>query len=137
MESYDKMYLSQNIKLHRLLFKMYKDSKYDLFECIYTYLMKSEIRAKMDIGNWSALNKGSKQVWNSISYSAIPEKEFDESIVDTDWLADIYVFFQWKYNIMSKTICEKIPPKVLYSKYNPLHETSIQNACEKLHSIYF
>ena len=137
MTAYEKNYLDQNMKLHRLLFKMYKQSEFDLFECISEYLKTSKIRKNMDNGNWSALNKGVNQLWNSISYSNISKKKIDYSNVDTDWMANIYTFFQWKYDIMSEKICEKIPPKTLDSKYNPLHETSIQNACEKLYSCYF
>ena len=62
-------------------------------------------------------------------------EEYDEFILE--WLADIYTYMQWSYNISSKEIVKRIEPEELYSKYDPLYETSIKNGVEKLLEIYF
>ena len=43
---------------------------------------------------------------------------------------------QWKCEILSSKIAAKIKPEELYSLYNPLHETSLENSIEKLKTIY-
>ena len=59
---------------------------------------------------------------------------YDEFILA--WMADIYTYLQWKYALPSEQIAEKIFPEDLYKKYYPLHETSIENAVDKLKQIY-
>ena len=51
-------------------------------------------------------------------------------------MSDIYTYMQWKYNLSSKKIVEKIKPDELYKKFNPLHEMSIKNGVERLMQIY-
>ena len=47
--------------------------------------------------------------------------------------ADIYVMLQWKYNFPSASISLAIPAEEMIKAYYPLHETSYNNACEKLY----
>ena len=51
-------------------------------------------------------------------------------------MADVYTYMQWKYNLKSEDIVDKIKPKELYNKYFPLHEASLENGVEKLKKIY-
>lgn len=135
---FDKLYLVPLMDLHRLLFIKLMESKYDTLVAIDLYMKTSEIRQKMDQGNWVALNKGYKQLFNSIDFSKCPVKtEKDEDIYLYHWMADIYTLMQWMYNIPSAEIADKIPSFVLAQKFNPLHETSEKNACEKLYETYF
>ncbi len=71
----------------------------------------------------------------TIDEEATVSESYDEFILE--WMADIYTFMQWKYNLLSSEIVEKIKPEELYSKYYPLHETSVENGVEKLKEIYF
>lgn len=66
--------------------------------------------------------------------SMIKKHRYDESILA--WMADIYTYLQWKYALPSEQTAEKISPEDLYKKYYPLHETSIENAVDKLKQIY-
>ena len=50
-------------------------------------------------------------------------------------MADVYTYMQWKYNLWSEEIVEKISPEELYRKYSPLHEASLSNCAEKLKEI--
>jgi len=55
-------YLEQNIKSTEYLFSIYLNSPYDYDACVNAYMSTSKIREGMDKGNWSALNKGIKQI---------------------------------------------------------------------------
>lgn len=59
---------------------------------------------------------------------------YDEFILE--WMADVYTFMQWKYDLKSWEIVAKIKPEELYSKNYPLHETSLENGVEKLKNLY-
>lgn len=140
--AYDEMYLYSNQELHRLLYRDFlENEKYDFFSLVNAYMQTSEIREKMDIGNWSALNKGDKQLLNSIDYSLCTPKSLEQDkVVDITmarWMADIYCLFQWKYNILSKKISNLLSAQELCSLFNPLHETSLDNACDKIANVYF
>lgn len=138
MAAYSEMYLNQIKTVTKFVFHMFMRSEYDFNACVCDYMSNSEIRARMDVGNWSALNKGSKQIYNSVNFDILPKN--DNAYMDgilSDWLALIYVHFQWKYNISSRQIVEILPPDRLRSLYHPLNETSINNACEKLHHKFF
>lgn len=135
--AYDSLYLEDMMNVHGLMFSKLLTYKpeYDVFSMIDVYMQHSEIRRKMDSGNWSALNKGWKQLYNSIDFSLCKPKTRDIplDIILLRWMADIYVLLQWQYNIPSSEINHKISAEVLCDMYNPLHETSYENACEKLY----
>ena len=137
--AYDEIYLEDVIDLHTLLFiKLTEITEYDLCSMIDVYMQHSEIRRKMDVGNWSALNKGYKQLKNSIDFSlCAPRKEAIEcDRILLNWISQMYVRLQWKYCIASAEISRAIPSALLIRLYDPLHETSYNNACEKLYRKY-
>ena len=136
--AYDSLYLESMMSVHALVFsKLFVLKKeYDIFSMIDVYMQHSEIRSRMDVGNWSALNKGWKQIFNSIDFSLCKPKLEDYPVDDIllGWIAHIYVLLQWRYNISSSILNQKLPSKVLCEMYDPLHETSYENACEKLYN---
>ena len=69
--AFDSSYIEGLMSVHRLVFsKLFTEKQeYDIFSKIDTYMQHSPIRKKMDVGNWSALNKGWKQIFNSIDFS--------------------------------------------------------------------
>ena len=137
-QAYMQEYLDPTINLHRLLFvKMGENKLYDTFSMINKYMQTSEIRSKMDKGNWSALNKGWKQLWNDVDFSDCSSKKNDIDNIMLHWIADIYVTLQWKYNISSNEISRTVPAELMYKIYSPLHETSEKIACEKIYNKYF
>lgn len=133
--AYDKLYLTNVMNVHGLTFsKMDENEKYCVFSMIDRYMQCSDVRKKMDIGNWSALNKGYKQLLNSVDYEGCEPKQYSIDKISLHWIAEIYVLLQWKYNIPSSEISRKVPAKALFNLYNPLHETSHENACDKIYS---
>ncbi len=135
--AYDECYYESMIQKNRYLFKLIARNEEEPFEVIETY-MKSDYRKAMDLGNPLYLNKTPKQILGSLgikinSDAAISER-YDEFILE--WMADIYTYMQWKYNLMSEKIVDKIKPEDLYKKFLPLHEASLENGAEKLRKIY-
>ncbi len=96
--------------------------------------MSGEYRAHMDQGNPLYINKTPKQILGDIGVAlnenTEPSEKYDEFILD--WMADIYTYMQWEYELSSKEIVAKIEPEELYKKYFPLHETSVENGVKKL-----
>ena len=135
--AYDEGYLDSMIQKTRYLFKLLARNNEEPFSSIQNY-MKGTYRRYMDMGNPLYLNKSPKQIMNSIGVQAKKDldisENYDEFILE--WMADMYTYLQWKYNLSSEEIVEKIEPKDLYKKYSPLHETSLSNAAEKLKEIY-
>lgn len=135
--AYDECYYDSMIQKNRYLFDLIARNEDKPFEVIKAY-MKSDYRKAMDRGNPLYLNKTPKQILGSmgikVDLKADISERYDEFILE--WMADVYTYMQWKYNLMSEDIVEKIKPEELYGKYSPLHETSLQNGVEKLRKIY-
>lgn len=137
MSAYDECYLESMIQKTRYLFKLIARNCEDAFLIITNY-MNGSYRSYMDMGNPLYLNKTPKQILGSLGicikeYEQISEK-YDEFILE--WMADVYTFMQWKYDLKSCEIVAKIKAEELYSKYYPLHETSLENGVEKLKNLY-
>lgn len=137
MPAYDECYLDSMIQKSRFLFKLIVRNCDSVFDVIIQY-MEGDYRKRMDEGNPLYLNKTPKQILGDLGIyikngTEISEK-YDEFILE--WMADIYTYMQWKYNIPSSDIVKKIKPEELYSKYYPLHEVSVENGIDKLRVIY-
>lgn len=135
--AYDEIYLDSMIQKTRYLFKLIARNAKEPFQVIREY-MGSVYRSYMDIGNPIYLNKTPKQILGSMGIPVEIEfeisEEYDECILE--WMADVYTYLQWKYNLPSEKIAEKIEPEQLYKKYFPLHEASLPNCVGKLMEIY-
>lgn len=135
--AYDECYIDAMIQKSRYLFKLIGRNTKETFQVIDTYL-RSEYRRQMDEGNPLYLNKTPKQILGSLGLRVKTEfgmsEDFDESILE--WMSDIYTYLQWKYNLSSAFIADRIKPEELYEKYYPLHEASLENAADKLLDIY-
>ena len=133
MKAYDECYLNGMLQKHRYLFKLIGRNCESAFDVITQY-MNGDYRRNMDQGNPLFLNKTPKQILKNMNVNiddnADISEAYDEFILE--WMADIYTYMQWNYNLLSSNIVGKIEPKELYSMYYPLHETSIENAVEKL-----
>lgn len=135
--SFHEDYLNPLINLTKLVFiKFNEENDLDIYQQINEYMQKSDIRKGMDNGNWKDLNKGWKQVYNSIDKSNL---SIGEKLDDTmlHWLAEIYTYWQWRYKHLSMDINQKCPAKELAKLYYPLHETSTEIACQKLECKFF
>ena len=53
------------------------------------------------------------------------------------WKANIYTCLQWKYNIPSAEIVNRITPEKLYEIYHPLYEASLENGMDKLMKVFW
>lgn len=138
MPAYDECYLNDMIQKNRYLFKLIARNCEDVFRVITDY-MNGQYRSYMDIGNPLYLNKTPKQILSSLGIRIKEHRQiseiYDEFILE--WMADVYTFMQWRYNLKSCEIVRKIKPDELYTKYYPLHETSLKNGVEKLYQTSF
>lgn len=136
-KAYDACYFDSMIQKTRYLFKLLGRNAEDPLQSVEEYLTGTD-RSCMDTGNPRYLNKTPKQIMGNMG---IPirtnfeiSEDYDESILE--WMADVYTYLQWEYNLPSSQIAEKIKPRQLYEQYFPLHEASISNCAEKLRKIY-
>ena len=135
--AYDVCYLDDMIQKTRYLFKLIARNCQDGFGMITAY-MNCAYRKYMDMGNPLYLNKTPKQILSELGVRADAKKDISEQYDEFifEWMADIYTYMQWKYNLSSREIAEKIGPEELYAKYYPLHEASVENGVDKLRKIY-
>lgn len=135
--AYDEVYFDSVIQKTRYLFKLIARNTEEPFQVIKEY-MCCTYRSYMDMGNPLYLNKTPKQILGSMGILIEIEFEisekYDECILE--WMADVYTYLQWKYNLSSEKIVKKIEPENLYQKYSPLHEASLSNCAEKLRKVY-
>lgn len=136
--AYDEGYLDDMMQKTEYLFQLIARSGMDAFQVIKDY-MSGEYRKYMDMGNPLYLNKTPKQILGSLGVradlNAEISEQYDEFILE--WVADVYTYMQWKYALSSKTLVERIKPEVLYQKFNPLHEASVERGAGKLMELYF
>ena len=135
--AFPKEYLEPLMGLTRYAFIKWNRESISVFDAINEYLMNSKIRQGMDKGLPPYLNKGVNQVVNSIDKEKCTKDE--EQVLDSVvyFLADVYTYMQWKYNLPSSEICKVLPSKDLAKLYGPLHEMGINKTCERLHNRYF
>ncbi len=49
-----------------------------------------------------------------------------------DWIGEFYAYYQWKYNMPSSELIEKIPLSYLKKAYHGLHDLELELAVEKV-----
>ena len=135
--AYDEVYLDGMIQMTRYLFKLIARNAEEPFAVISEY-MKGSYRKCMDMGNPLYLNKTPKQILGNMGIAIKNAFEISETYDEfiLAWMADVYTFLQWKYNLPSEEIVGKLEPELLYHKYSPLHEATLSNCADKLKKIY-
>lgn len=135
--AYDEVYLDGMMQMTRYLFKLIARNTEDPFAVISEY-MRSDYRKYMDMGNPLYLNKTPKQILGNMGIKVENTFEISETYDEfiLAWMADVYIYLQWKYNLPSEEIVGKVELEQLYHKYSPLHEVSLPNCVEKLVKIY-
>lgn len=133
-------YLELLMDVTKLVFIMLNDiPDINTVKAINAYYKTSDVRLKMDKGNWMALNKGSKQILHSINLDNCYEKNPQKiDGIMLYWLANIYTKWQWNYpELTSKDINEKCFVITLMKLYYLLHEASDEKTIEILNNKYF
>lgn len=49
-----------------------------------------------------------------------------------DWIGEFYALYQWKYNIPSRELIEKVPLDYLKGAYAGLHDLDLELAVKKV-----
>ena len=144
--AYSKYDLKVNIKLIKLMFHIFNGDeeqkafnygeKLDALSFIDAY-MHSEVRKKMDEGDYITHYYGDKQVYNRIDKSACLPRTVQYDLDALHWMAEIYCVLQWKYFLYSSDISDILPAKELYGMYDQLKDLPIGKACDKIYDELF
>jgi len=106
--------------------------EYDPISVLQCFMETSEKAAYISRGNPRGLNATGKQLYGSVEKDNCEPYTTSYSLDLLHWLARIYPYYQRKYNIPFSDMATVLPAKKVALYYNPLHETSISNACVKL-----
>lgn len=141
-KAYGKFEFETNIKLIQLVFHFFEGDKKqkcfnigsdkDTLDLIDTY-MKSEVRKKMDEGDYVAHYYGGKQVYNRIDKTNCKPKTMTYDLDILHWMAEVYCTLQWTYCIYSKDIDSFLPARDLYAKYEAMKDLPMEDCCKQLY----
>lgn len=144
--AYSKFDLKVNIKLIQLMFHIFNGDekekafnfpeKLDALSFINAY-MHSEVRKKMDEGDYITHYYGCKQVYNRIDKSTCTPRTVQYDLDTLRWMAKFYCVFQWKYCLYSSDISNELPAKELYAMYDKLKDLPIEEACAQIYDEMF
>ena len=142
MSAYGHYDFITNIKLTKLMFHIFNgdnrnncfnyEDKLDTLDFIDAY-MKSDVRKRMDEGDYITLDYGSKQVYNRIDKSDCKPKTITYDLDILYWMAEVYCTLQWTYCVYSKDIDIFLPAKDLYVKYETMKNLPMEDCCKQLY----
>lgn len=122
-----KYFFDMDVEMQKLMFHIFNGDKehksfnlgepYDALSFINVY-MKSDVRAKMDEGDYTTHGYGGSGVYRRIDKSECLPRTKEYDIEKLRWMAEVYCIIQWKYNIYSKDIASVLPASVLYEICN-------------------
>ena len=111
------------------------ESEYDSFVMFEVYCRLWE-RKRADEGEVYFILKQPIQMFNEVlRQETIPKCEEKADVMIFHWMADIYLYAHYNFNLSFEQAVYKVSPRWLYAHYSPLHETSLQNGWEKAVSI--
>lgn len=137
---YNEIFLDYQMDIHRRVFHKFSENKErDFYSIVDAYLLKSEYRAKLDVGNLIALNTAGKGPFLSVDMDSCDKRGLgyihpDSEVID--WIANVYCMVQWMYNIPSKEISEHLPAKELAKLYDKYYSNSLKSACWDIYREY-
>lgn len=135
MRAYSELYLNDVIENQGKLFDYitytFPEADTEAFICSY---MQSKTRKGIDTGMAYVSTMDYKALWHYFCdtehYILKPGKALDGFM--PDWIGQFYAYYQWYYNIPSKTLIEKIPLQFLKAAYHGLHDLELELAVKKV-----
>lgn len=136
MGAYNKLYLEDITELQQMLFEEITDYKYELdYNNFVEKYMNCRYRKLLDTGGTRVANMS----WDEyLQYLEINCPElFIKGTTDVDklmsgWIGRIYNLLQYRLNIPSIEVYNKIPISTMKIVFRPLHTVSEEVALEKL-----
>ena len=135
MEAYSKAYLDEIVENQGKLFD-YVATTYpdmDTEDFIRSY-MKSNTRKYVDEAQAFVCTMDARTLWDFFLQTDRYELKKGQSLGGfvPDWIGEFYAYYQWKYNIPSREVVEKVPPEYLKKAYAGLHDLDLGLAVKKV-----
>ena len=135
MGAYSKAYLDEIVETQGKLFDYvaaeFSDS--DTEDFIWSY-MKSKTRQYVDEAQAFVCTMDAKDLWTYFCktdrYSL--KKGIALNGFLPDWIGEFYAYYQWKYDIPSREVVEKVSIDYLKKAYGGLHDLELELAVEKV-----
>ncbi len=135
MEAYSKAYLDEIVENQGKLFDYvaitYPDM--DTEDFIRSY-MKSNTRKYVDEAQAYVCTMDAKALWDYFLQTDRYELKKGKALGGfvPDWIGEFYAYYQWKYNIPSCEVIEKVPLEYLKNAYAGLHDLELELAVKKV-----
>lgn len=135
MNAYYKCYLNEIVETQGKLFDYvtYHIPQADSEDFIYKY-MKSKTRSFIDRADAFVSNLDEDELFNyfcKVDGYKIKKGESLKGFMP-NWIGQFYAFFQWKNNIPSNKLIEKLPLEFMKASYYGLHDLDLELAVKKV-----
>ena len=135
MEAYSKAYLDEIVENQGKLFDYVATTYPDMYteDFIRSY-MKSNTRKYVDEAQAFVCTMDARTLWDFFLQTDRYELKKGQSLGGfvPDWIGEFYAYYQWKYNIPSREVVEKVPPEYLKKAYAGLHDLDLELAVKKV-----
>ncbi len=135
MEAYSRAYLDDVTENQGKLFDFvattYPDM--DTEDFIRSY-MKSKTRKYVDEAQAYVCTMNAQDLWQYFVQTDCYELKKGTALKGfiPDWIGEFYALYQWKYNIPSRELIEKVPLDYLKGAYAGLHDLDLELAVKKV-----
>lgn len=118
-------------KLFDFVANTYPDKDTSDFICAY---MRSSTRKSIDEGRAYVSTMGAPELWEYFTstegYQLKPGVALSGFV--PDWMGEFYAYYQWRFDIPSAEVLEKVPISFLVKAYSGLHDLDLDLAVEKV-----
>ena len=132
---YDKVYLSEVIEEQGKFFERLQDmpGPIDSADFITTY-MHGYTRRQLDEGHAYYLTLDAEQMKKVFLQESgyVPKKGEPLRGFMPNWIGQFYACAQWRWNVPSAELCDRIPVEALCAVYPGAHDLDLNTAVEKL-----
>ena len=118
-------------KLFDFVASTYPDKDTKHFICSY---MRSETRRSIDEGSAYVSTMDAPGLWEYFTTTENYSLKLGDSLAGflPDWLGEFYAYNQWRFDMPSAVVLEKVPLDFLVVAYQGLHDLDLSLAVEKV-----
>lgn len=135
MHAYHESYLSEVVETQGKLFDYFSQNypNCDSIDFINSYMV-SDTRKYIDQSQAYVNTMDAITLWQYFLKTDHYQPKIGESLQGfmPDWIGEFYAYYQWYYNIPSRTLIEKVPVSFLIIAYPGLHDLDLEMAVKKV-----
>ena len=138
MQAYSKAYLDEVVENQGKLFDYVANSYPDMnTEDFIQKYMKSKTRKFVDEAQSYVCTMNAQELWEYFQKTDQYQLTKGEALKGfmPDWIGEFYAYYQWKYNVSSAELVDKISLEYLEKAYHGLHDLELDLAVEKVGKI--